>query len=725
MTPLEILNQVVQYIAYLVEQIKTWIGNALSTAIGWINSVVKYLADLIATIAVQIRTFLAGLFQEFFNFMKGLLEPIVTWLQQAWRAIYEMTLDVLSAIKGFVDQVATTIAVFAGEIIDTVRGWIISATHSIATVIDSVITGVVVVVTAARDAINAVVAGVVGTVAQMIRDTVALISAAWQALVVGAQAIIATVGERLVELRTAFGEAATEVVGAIAGVGEEALGPIRDAVAAFVKYIMPDVDPARTMHLISAIEGTRTDPGQMEVFRQWYHDGFKDLAKRGGLYQAVFFFLFTVLSLIPSVWGIGQLFTKVSLQEWNARFPSELLPAADVASAWRHGLLDERQAIETIQRQGYSAADAGRILKVTEAVPPPSDLISLWLRGIIEDNGLEDGLKVHGFSTLWAQRYRQAAEIIPPVSDLITMAVRDVWSPEAKALGRLEEDYPKEVGEWTKKQGLSPEWALKYWAAHWSLPSPQQGFEMLHRGVITEEQLTVLLRALDVAPGWRDPLTAIAYNPYTRVDIRRMHAMKLLTDAEVLQAHRDIGYEQDKAEKLTAFVLALNKTSVTEDDVELGKLSRGSVLGFYSDGVINRTSAVRLLGDLGHTLEAATLYVDAIDMEDQRAERKSSADLIIEQSEAGTLTFEEAQDKLRGLGLETVEVEKALTRLLRAAQRKVKLPSQADGEGFFVKGLIQRAEYEDLLSRLGYAPKWRTAYAAQAEEKKRARKQSV
>ena len=718
MTPTEILTLVLQYVAYLVEQIKTWVASALTTAIGWIQNLVKWVGDLVATIAVQIKAFLEGLFSQFFEFMRMLLEPIVEWLQLAWQAIYEGTLEVLAAIRAFVEEVVAYISAFAGEIIETVKGWIASAVEAVRTLVDAAIEGVVSLVIQARETIESFVLTIVQAVTQVIRDTVALLNAAWAALVTGAQAIIKTLGERLVELREAFGDAAAEVVGAIAEVGEDALGPIRDGVKKFVDFVMPSADPAHVQAMIAAFEGTRTDPGQMEVFRAWWRDGFKDLSKRSGLYQAVFFFLFTVLSLIPSVWGIGQLFTKVSLQEWNARFPSELLPAADVAAAWRHGLLDEAQAVETIRRQGYSERDALNVLRITETVPSPADLGSLWLRGIIEDNALEDALKLQGWTALWAQRYRKALEIIPPVQDLITMGVRDVWTPSTRTLGRLEENFPKELGEWTAKQGLSAEWALRYWAAHWSLPSPQQGFEMLHRGIITLEQLAVLLQALDIAPGWRDQLTAIAYNPYTRVDIRRMHSMKILSDAEVLQAHKDIGYDQEKAERLTEFVLRLNRTSVTEDDVELGKLSRSAILGFYSDGVIKRETAINLLQDLGQTLEAATLYVDSIDMEDQRTERRSAADLIIEQAEAGSLTFEEAQDKLRGLGLETMEVEKALVRLLRAAQRKVKLPSQAEGEGFYTKGIIQRGEYEDLLYRLGFAPKWRTAFLASAEKKK-------
>jgi hypothetical protein len=720
MTPTEIIAAVVQYIAYLVEQIKSWVTGALATAIGGIQAIMKYVGDFIANIASQISVFLRSLFDQFFGFMRDLLTPIVQWLHDAWDAIYRGTIEVLQTIGGFVDSMVAHLRSFAGEIIDTVVGWIAQATKAIEAIVEPVIAGIVGLVSAAKKTVEDFVGSIIAAVVKVLTDTMATLNAAWETLVTGAQAIIKTVGDRLAELKTAFGDAATEIVGAIGDVAEDQLGPIRDAVKAFVAHFMPDVDPARVSMMIAALEGTRTDPGQMEVFRTWYRDGFKDLAKRSGTYQTVFFFLFTVLSLLPSVWGIGQLFTKVSLQEWNARFPSELLPAADVASAWRHGIMDEKTAVETIKRQGYSEEDATTVLRITEQVPGPGDLMALRLRGIIEDNAVEDALKVQGFTSVWAQRLAKAAQIIPPVQDLITMGVRDVWNSATRSLGRLEEDYPKELGEWTEKQGLTPDWALKYWAAHWSLPSPQQGFEMMHRGVITPEELAILLQALDVAPGWRDKLTAIAFNPYTRVDIRRMHAMKLLTDAEVLQAHRDLGYDEDKAQKLTAFVLHLNKTSVTEDDVELGRLSRTSILGFYQDGVIAQATAIRLLQDLGHTLEAASLYVSAIDMDDQRNERKSNADLIIEQAEAGTLTFEDAQDKLRGLGLETVEVEKAITRLLRAQQRKLKLPSQADGQSFYAAGLIQRGDYDDLLGRLGYAPKWRVAYIALAEKKKNA-----
>ncbi|GAI46847.1 unnamed protein product, partial [marine sediment metagenome] len=56
------------------------------------------------------------------------------------------------------------------------------------------------------------------------------------------------------------------------------------------------------------------------------------------------------------------------------------------------------------------------------------------------------------------------------------------------------QDFPDDLERYGAMKGLSKEWTQRYWAAHWALPSPQQGFEMLHRGVIDNSELNMLLR---------------------------------------------------------------------------------------------------------------------------------------------------------------------------------------------------------------------------------------
>jgi hypothetical protein len=298
------------------------------------------------------------------------------------------------------------------------------------------------------------------------------------------------------------------------------------------------------------------------------------------------------------------------------------------------------------------------------------------------------------------------------------MAVREAFSPEvAEAFGQFE-DFPEDFAEWAEKQGLSRTWATRYWAAHWSLPSAEQGFEMLHRNVIDFDTLRLLLRALDVMPYWREKLTEIAYLPFTRVDIRRMHALRVLDEAAVLRAHKDLGYNEEKAKLLTAFVVKLNAGKGIEDDEELGKLSRATILGFYKDGLLERTRAASMLATVGHTPEAAELYLEAVDMDAERELRSIEIALVIDNFKAGVLTYEEAIDSLNRLGLATAEVGKAVTQLIRAQRASIRLPSKEDGGHFFRASLISEDDYRDLLARLGYAKKWIDAYVALLTEEK-------
>jgi len=172
------------------------------------------------------------------------------------------------------------------------------------------------------------------------------------------------------------------------------------------------------------------------------------------------------------------------------------------------------------------------------------------------------------------------------------MAVKEAFSPDiAERFGQYE-DFPPEFESWAAKKGLTAEWSKRYWAAHWSLPSAQQGFEMLHRGVIDKTDLNRLLRALDVMPFWRDKLTQIAFNPLTRVDVRRMYREGVLNEEQVYEAYLDHGYSELNAEKMTEFTVKQNISSQA-------KFSSTDVLKAYTNRMIDRGEASGLLLDLG------------------------------------------------------------------------------------------------------------------------------
>ena len=238
--------------------------------------------------------------------------------------------------------------------------------------------------------------------------------------------------------------------------------------------------------------------------------------------------------------------------------------------------------------------------------PATSDIIAYQLRQDSELTDLDQHLRKIGIHPEYTDVYKTLAFPIPPIADLITMAVREAFTPAiAERFGQYE-DFPTEFETWAGKKGVSSEWAKRYWASHWMLPSATQGFSMLHRGIIDEPTLHMLLRALDVMPFWRDKLVKVAYRPLTRVDVRRMYKEGILDEAGVFKAYQDHGYGPDNARAMTDFTVQYVLTQQT-------KFTTLDVISAYSQRMITASTTRTLLTMLGVRSENLSFIISTAD----------------------------------------------------------------------------------------------------------------
>lgn len=266
-------------------------------------------------------------------------------------------------------------------------------------------------------------------------------------------------------------------------------------------------------------------------------------------------------------------------------------PVALLQSAvFRDGLTDDLERAVAIG--GIHPDYAPQFIEAVLTKPDVTTIVQYLLRIDPKLSNLEQELGRIGIHPDYHRMFRTLAYPVPPVADLITMAVREAFSPVIAARFGQYEDYPDDLTQFAQQQGISEEWSRRYWAAHWSLPSPQQGFEMLHRGVINEADLNLLLRALDIMPFWRDKLIQISYNPLTRVDVRRMYGLGVLNESELTEAYRAIGYTQQNAERLRDFTIKLTVASQSG-------LSVAKIVTAYKNAYTTRTEAFNAIGRLG------------------------------------------------------------------------------------------------------------------------------
>ncbi|MDP2957825.1 MAG: hypothetical protein Q8N53_15470, partial [Longimicrobiales bacterium] len=229
-------------------------------------------------------------------------------------------------------------------------------------------------------------------------------------------------------------------------------------------------------------------------------------------------------------------------------------------------------------------------------------------------------------------------KLIPGPSDLVRFAVREVWRPDVVEKFQTDEDFNRipEFVAYMQRQGYGEEWGRAYWRSHWELPAAGMAFEMFHRmvgrstdpdadvislpsgrtvqNVIGESTLATLLRVADIMPFWRDKLTAIAYSPYTRVDIRRMYKAGLADADEVYMTYRSLGYTHEASLGLVEFT---KKWSIPAEDgqiAELSDLAATTIRTGYTRGVISREEAMDYLVASGCAEEVADFLLTIDDV---------------------------------------------------------------------------------------------------------------
>ena len=396
--------------------------------------------------------------------------------------------------------------------------------------------------------------------------------------------------------------------------------------------------------------------------------------------------------------------------------------------------------------------------KHATALLDPDDLRDAFLRGYISEQFAHDELRKAGFSEDGAQNIMKLWQELPPPSDLIRMAVREAFSPDIVARFGQHDDFPAEFEKFAKQQGYSKDWALAYWAAHWELPSAEQGFEMLHRGVIDADTLQLLLRALDVMPFWRGKLTDIAYNTVTRVDTRRLFAagvwdrarVKLeylrqgyrpedadaitewtvrtygedtagardLTQAAIVQAFKqgrigqleaiadlvDMGYDEEEAD----FIVANAQTQLADmqasaAEAKIRDVTQSTILRAYGERIVARGEAESMLADLGYTADGVELLLAVEDFNTQHDLAALRAKVIEQQFRQGAVSGGDARAQLASAGYGVERADLVVQRWEIQYGAKDRDLTEAQLRNALQRGLIDSAVYVRRVGALGYS----------------------
>jgi len=339
---------------------------------------------------------------------------------------------------------------------------------------------------------------------------------------------------------------------------------------------------------------------------------------------------------------------------------------------------------------------------ITPEIIPVDTLLMLYYRKEIDSEFFYNEMAKWGFDTEQANRLLKSYLYYPSPTDFIRFAVRDVFREDIVEKYGYDSEWDKiETGikEYVERAGIDLEVLKWYWRAHWVLPSPQMAYEMLHRGIITQDDIRELLRISDYAPNWIEKLIAISYSPITRVDLRRLYQIGVIDEERLLRGYKELGYNEEDAQLLTEWT----KLEYAQKDKDLTKTE---ILRNYRIGQCTREEAKKMLMELGYDEDEAEWILTYEDYKLYVEEIEAEAETIVYELSEGNISYEEAISKLGELNMPERVKLRYLNKAKREVRKTTKRPSTDDLKRWFKLGIIDEKAFKEEMSK----NKWNSKY---------------
>lgn len=362
---------------------------------------------------------------------------------------------------------------------------------------------------------------------------------------------------------------------------------------------------------------------------------------------------------------------------------------------------------QDIHEQGWSQERVDALMESYRVLLTTGEVRELYLRGKL---GEGDASKTEAIARIMQHGITEADAIklfdiffyIPPVQDLVNWSAKEVFEPEMRKKYGLDDEFEKLDLSLYAQTGVSPEQARNYWRAHWQHPGLTTIQELLHRTDFTEADFWEWFKLVEIPPYWRDKLIQIAYNPFTRVDIRRMYREGVLNKQEVIDAYHEIGSDDWHAGKLAEWTFKHYAPEDTSEDKEVRDLTKAEILRGYEDKVIPRELAINGLLNIDYSPSTAEFLVILRDVKIAEARTKEELSYIGGAYKLGLLSDAEMEAKLGNLDLTGEQQEYYVEKFRRTDTQKVVVPSKADFKRWLKLEIISVPIFRDYLVKQGY-----------------------
>lgn len=514
---------------------------------------------------------------------------------------------------------------------------------------------------------------------------------------------------------------------------------LNEFLAGFISQgkLAPGVDLAADLTKIAVFGAAETGIGVLEEFSE------SAAFIMGGLLSQV-----SEVMLAPNLRDL----------EYQANFsnPNKNLPIATHLAALFRGLATQEDVLALFQKEGYNSDNANILIGTAKQLLGLSDLISLYFRGYIKTGddfvtrakklgydeteldaalaagtprlgvgeavtmfrrGVSVGNTGDPFQEIRDLGYDQdridAIEAIsyeiPNIINQKDFVVRGVDDPDTVSKFQLDYGLTPQFLEEAAKLGYTEADATKMWRSDWQIPSFFIVQRLYGAGKIKEQDFRDLLTFMRFTPYWQDLLATQLKPTITQADVKTQYKYGLVSAAELPAALVAVGTDPELAKTLTTLWVASVKqeaSNAVDDGVTSAEKIKGQTLGLvkdaYKDGVLNKADATAALKTVGYTDEIITLSLSIADYETEQAFIKELWQQQKELITAGAVDPNDAITTMTTAGATADQLALYSAEITRLLTHKPVVPTRAEFESAFKKGIISSQDLVNAYSLLGY-----------------------
>jgi len=322
-----------------------------------------------------------------------------------------------------------------------------------------------------------------------------------------------------------------------------------------------------------------------------------------------------------------------------------------LTALWLRGKITDEELHSLCTWLGISDEHVEQLKELSQIRLDPGSVITAWRRDPAKYEMLFQDLKDSGWNDDRIEALKFFTLYYPSPAELVHWTAREVFEPDKIAKYGLMADADKLRRDDFYKAGMDDEQIDNHWIAHWEHASWMQVVEMLHRKLITEQDVKDWFPLVEVAPYWADNLIQMAYSWPTRVDVRRWRDMAVIDQTQLRTLYEGMGYHGEWLDLYCLWTEVYNRFPdlvarfrngwITEGDVKSELITLGmpaerveemwqakfkpeaaaqveeerkatatEIMKGVKTGYISRAEGVEMLGDLGYNAEVADFKLD-------------------------------------------------------------------------------------------------------------------